>query len=70
MNQAMTLSKIPQYTLNNGVDMPLVGFGTFAKGRTTGLSYEAVITALDMGYSHLDCAWLLVPVDHPYQNAQ
>jgi diketogulonate reductase-like aldo/keto reductase len=49
---------IPTYTLNNGIVTPLVGFGTFAKGRTAGLSYNAIIAALDAGYRHLDCAWL------------
>jgi diketogulonate reductase-like aldo/keto reductase len=49
---------IPTYKLNNGVEVPLVGFGTFAKGRTPRLTYEAVTTALEAGYRHLDCAWL------------
>ncbi|KAL3426670.1 aldehyde reductase 1 [Phlyctema vagabunda] len=48
---------IPSCTLNNGVKVPLLGFGTFAKGRTAGLSYDAVIAALDAGYRHFDCAW-------------
>ncbi|KAL9083509.1 MAG: hypothetical protein Q9165_008490 [Trypethelium subeluteriae] len=53
----MSIPKIPQHVLSNGVTIPLIGFGTFAKGRSAGLSYEAVTTALDAGYRHLDCAW-------------
>lgn len=49
---------VPQYKLNNGITIPLVGYGTFAKGRTSGLTYNAVTAALDAGYRHLDCAWL------------
>jgi diketogulonate reductase-like aldo/keto reductase len=49
---------IPTYTLSNGVEIPLLGFGTFAKGRTPGMTYDAVTVALEAGYRHLDCAWL------------
>lgn len=57
-SQKMNSSVVPEYTLNNGISIPLIGFGTFAKGRTAGLSYKAILTALDAGYRHLDCAWL------------
>jgi aldehyde reductase len=45
----------PRYiVLNNGVHMPLVGLGTFlAKPGEVG---NAVRTALQIGYRHLDCA--------------
>ncbi|KAK0641795.1 NADP-dependent oxidoreductase domain-containing protein [Cercophora newfieldiana] len=45
------------YTLNNGVKIPAVGFGTFANEGATGETYRAVTKALEVGYRHLDCAW-------------
>ncbi|KAJ4289305.1 Glycerol 2-dehydrogenase (NADP(+)) [Collariella sp. IMI 366227] len=45
------------YTLNNGVKIPAVGFGTFANEGAKGETYKAVAKALEVGYRHLDCAW-------------
>ena len=45
------------YTLNNGVTIPAVGFGTFANEGAKGETYRAVSKALEVGYRHLDCAW-------------
>ncbi|GAB7363119.1 hypothetical protein MBLNU230_g3409t1 [Neophaeotheca triangularis] len=45
------------FKLNNGVNMPAVGFGTFANEGSKGQTYEAVTHALKTGYRHLDCAW-------------
>ncbi|KAK5125849.1 Glycerol 2-dehydrogenase (NADP(+)) [Meristemomyces frigidus] len=45
------------YTLNNGVTIPAVGFGTFASEGSKGETYDAVMCALKTGYRHLDCAW-------------
>lgn len=45
------------YTLNNGVTIPAVGFGTFASEGNPGQTYTAAIEALKAGYRHLDCAW-------------
>jgi diketogulonate reductase-like aldo/keto reductase len=45
------------YTLNNGVRIPAVGFGTFANEGAKGETYKAVSKALEVGYRHLDCAW-------------
>ncbi|KAK3484978.1 NADP-dependent oxidoreductase domain-containing protein [Neurospora hispaniola] len=45
------------YTLNNGVRIPAVGFGTFANEGAKGETYAAVKKALEVGYRHLDCAW-------------
>ncbi|KAK0719438.1 NADP-dependent oxidoreductase domain-containing protein [Lasiosphaeris hirsuta] len=45
------------YTLNNGVAIPAVGFGTFANDGAKGETYWAVTKALEVGYRHLDCAW-------------
>ncbi|KAF7716895.1 Glycerol 2-dehydrogenase (NADP(+)) [Penicillium ucsense] len=45
------------FTLNNGVKIPAVGFGTFASEGSKGETYNAVTTALRTGYRHLDCAW-------------
>lgn len=44
------------FTLNNGVQMPGLGFGTFANEGAQGESYKAVKKALEVGYRHLDCA--------------
>ncbi|KUI74575.1 Glycerol 2-dehydrogenase (NADP(+)) [Cytospora mali] len=51
------------FTLNNGVKMPGLGFGTFANEGSQGETYRAVKKALEVGYRHLDCAWF-------YQNEQ
>lgn len=45
------------FTLNNGVKMPGLGFGTFANEGAKGETYKAVTEALKVGYRHLDCAW-------------
>ncbi|KAH7139373.1 NADP-dependent oxidoreductase domain-containing protein [Dendryphion nanum] len=45
------------FTLNNGVTIPAVGFGTFANEGSKGETYKAVTHALQTGYRHLDCAW-------------
>ncbi|KAM3421652.1 hypothetical protein BST61_g2037 [Cercospora zeina] len=51
------------FTLNNGVTIPAVGFGTFANEGSRGETYKAVTHALNVGYRHLDCAWF-------YQNEE
>ncbi len=43
--------------LSNGVLIPALGFGTFAKEEWGGLTHKAVVSALNAGYRHLDCAW-------------
>ena len=48
---------VPNIKLNNGVSMPALGFGTYAKEGTDGEMHRAVVTALNAGYRHLDCAW-------------
>jgi hypothetical protein len=55
--QKMTNTKIPILELYNGVEIPALGFGTYAKEGIKGATHKAVITALDTGYRHLDCAW-------------
>ena len=47
----------PVLTLNNGVKIPALGFGTFANEGSQGETHAAVIHALNAGYRHLDCAW-------------
>ncbi|KAL4913639.1 NADP-dependent oxidoreductase domain-containing protein [Aspergillus aurantiobrunneus] len=45
------------FKLYNGVEIPGVGFGTFASEGAEGETYRAVTKALEVGYRHLDCAW-------------
>ncbi|KAI1438865.1 Aldo/keto reductase [Xylaria sp. CBS 124048] len=44
------------FTLSNGVEIPALGFGTFANEGAKGETYNAVKCALEVGYRHLDCA--------------
>ncbi|KAE8445817.1 Glycerol 2-dehydrogenase (NADP(+)) [Mollisiaceae sp. DMI_Dod_QoI] len=53
----------PILTLNNGLQMPALGFGTFANEGSKGETHKAVVHALNAGYRHLDCAWF-------YQNEE
>ncbi|KAI9813468.1 MAG: hypothetical protein M1827_004144 [Pycnora praestabilis] len=47
----------PMKTANgNIIDVPSVGFGTWAAGGT-GWCKQATLAALKAGYRHLDCAW-------------
>lgn len=48
---------LPAFKLNNGISIPALGFGTFAKEGVPGVMHEAVVHALEVGYRHLDCAW-------------
>lgn len=47
----------PLFKLQNGVQMPGLGFGTFANEGSKGETHKAVVAALAAGYRHLDCAW-------------
>jgi 2,5-diketo-D-gluconate reductase A len=48
------MTDIPVVDLGRGVAMPMVGFGTWQlRGRP---GYEAIRTALDVGYRHIDTA--------------
>lgn len=49
------MAKIPTVTLNDGVEIPVYGFGTF-QIPADGSTYNAVRTALDMGIRHIDTA--------------
>lgn len=59
MGSVRTTSQAPPATfkLNNGVEVPSIGFGTFASEGSVGETYQAVKVALEAGYRHLDCAW-------------
>ena len=46
--------EIPSATLPGGVRMPMLGFGTWRLRGSAG--YEAILTALQVGYRHLDTA--------------
>ena len=47
-------TQTPKVTLNNGVEMPIVGFGVFQIPPDE--TEQAVDTALDVGYRHIDTA--------------
>src|SRR3954453_18223448 len=50
----MTTVTVPTITLNNGVEIPQLGFGVFqVPPRET---REATLAALDVGYRHIDTA--------------
>lgn len=51
------LQNTKSFKLYNGVEIPAVGFGTFANEGAEGETYTAVTHALKTGYRHLDCAW-------------
>lgn len=51
------------FTLNNGVKIPAVGFGTFASEGSQGEAYRAALHGLRTGYRHLDCAWFYLNED-------
>lgn len=44
--------------LNNGVEIPVIGLGTYRIGHTDEETYRAVRTALEAGYRHIDTATL------------
>lgn len=44
-----------RYQLNNGVEIPVLGFGTW-KAQDGEEAYQAVLTALEAGYRHIDTA--------------
>ncbi len=50
----MAAETTPTITLNNGVRIPQLGFGTFQIAPAD--TKEAVLTALDVGYRHIDTA--------------
>ena len=43
------------YTLNNGITIPVLGFGTW-KAENGEIAYQAVLEALKAGYRHIDTA--------------
>ena len=55
-----TNAQQPYLTLNNGVQMPQIGLGLYMIPEGD-VAYNSVITALESGYRHFDCA-------HAYQN--
>ena len=49
------MTKIPNYTLNNGLEIPVIGFGTW-KMEEGKECIDAVSHALKSGYTHIDTA--------------
>jgi len=45
-------------TLNNGLKMPSLGLGTWHHGDTGNQMRDAVVEAVDLGYRHIDCAYI------------
>lgn len=50
----MNATTIPHFTLNNGVEIPVIGFGVFQTPPAE--TIHAVETALQVGYRHIDTA--------------
>lgn len=50
----MNQNTVPQFTLNNGVAMPVIGLGVFQTPPPE--TIDAVLTALETGYRHIDTA--------------
>ena len=48
--------QVPLLTLNNGIQMPQFGLGTFMLNDKDGEAYSSVLTALKAGYRHIDTA--------------
>lgn len=59
---AQTAPTVPNITLNNGINMPQFGLGTFRIPNNE-QTKDAVLTALRLGYRHFDTA-------HAYMNEQ
>jgi len=47
------------YNLNNGVSIPVLGFGTW-KAKNGEIAYQAVLEALKSGYRHIETKKALV----------
>jgi len=44
--------------LNNGLQMPVLGLGTWHHNDSGTEMQDAVVTAIEMGYRHIDCAYI------------
>jgi diketogulonate reductase-like aldo/keto reductase len=46
------------FTLSGGIEMPVLGIGTWLHGDTGNQMRDAVVQAVEMGYRHIDCAYI------------
>lgn len=51
----MTALNIPEVTLNDGLTLPAVGFGTYKMNGAAGV--DGLVSAIDVGYRLLDSAF-------------
>ena len=47
--------RIPEYTLNDGLKVPTIGFGTYSLKGAEGV--KSIVSALDVGYRLIDTAY-------------
>lgn len=55
-DEVPNVKKVPMIELNNGTKIPQLGLGTFMLNDEDGEAYNAVLTALKLGYRHIDTA--------------
>ena len=56
LSLSVNAAEVPYIELNNGTKIPQFGLGTYMLDDKNGEAYNAVLTALKLGYRHIDTA--------------